>query len=79
MGRDEELAWSFDDRALPSRSGPAGSLWGGAWRLERRHGLSRLRHGGPGLVVADVEAGRTLLDLARFELEAESLLGPVWP
>ncbi len=39
------------------------------------HGLSNLRHGGAGTVVADVEAGRTYLDLARFELEAESLLG----
>lgn len=39
------------------------------------HGLFRLRHGGPGVVVADVEPGRTLSDLARFEIEAESLLG----
>lgn len=43
--------------------------------LGAAHGLSRLRHGGPGVVVADVEEGRTLSDLARFELEAESLLG----
>lgn len=43
--------------------------------LGARHGLSNLRHGGAGTVVADVEAGRTYLDLARFELEAESLLG----
>jgi len=42
--------------------------------LAERHGLSNLRHGGPGTVVADVEPGRTLSDLARFELEAESLL-----
>ncbi len=40
-----------------------------------RHGLSNLRHGGVGIVVADVAAGRTYLDLAWFELEAESLLG----
>jgi hypothetical protein len=39
------------------------------------HGLSNLRHGGPGTIVADVEHGRTLTDLARFELEAESLIG----
>ncbi|MGH3937814.1 MAG: hypothetical protein ACRDTG_04140 [Pseudonocardiaceae bacterium] len=43
--------------------------------LGTRHGLANLRHGGAGTVVADVEAGRTYLDLARFELEAESLLG----
>ncbi len=43
--------------------------------LAQRHGLSDLRHGGPGTIVADVAAGRTLSDLARFELEAESLLG----
>lgn len=44
-------------------------------RLGRRHGLSTLRHGGPGTLVVDVERGRTYLDLARFELEAEALLG----
>jgi len=43
--------------------------------LAQRHGLSNLRHGGPGTIVADVGPGRTLADLARFELEAESLLG----
>lgn len=43
--------------------------------LASRHGLSGLRHGGPGTIVADVEPGRTLSDLARFELEAESLIG----
>lgn len=37
--------------------------------LGTRHGLSNLRHGGAGTVVADVEAGRTYLDLTRFELE----------
>ena len=40
-----------------------------------RHGLSNLRHGGVGTVVADVEAGRTYLDLAQCELEAEPLWG----
>ena len=39
------------------------------------HGVTGLRHGGPGILVADVEVGRTLMDLALFELEAESLLG----
>ncbi len=43
--------------------------------LGAAHGLSRLRHAAPGVVVADVEDGRTLSDVARFELEAESLLG----
>jgi hypothetical protein len=44
--------------------------------LGARHGLSSLRHGGgAGTVVADVEAGRTYLDLGRCELEAESLWG----
>jgi hypothetical protein len=42
--------------------------------LAIRHGLTQLRHGGPGTVAADVEPGRTLNDLAQFELEAESLL-----
>ena len=43
--------------------------------LAANHGLSNLRHGGPGTIIADVEQGRTLMDLANFELEAESLLG----
>ena len=43
--------------------------------LGQRHGLSGLTHGGPGTLVVDVEPGRTYLDLARFELEAEALLG----
>jgi len=43
--------------------------------LAVRHGLSQLRHGGRGTIVAEVEPGRTLTDLAHFELEAESLLG----
>lgn len=38
-----------------------------------RHGLSNLGHGGPGTVFA--ASRHTLCDLARFELEAESLLG----
>jgi hypothetical protein len=42
--------------------------------LGKRHGISHLRHGGPGTVVADVEAGRTYFDLARFEMEARALL-----
>lgn len=43
--------------------------------LAKRHGLSNLRHGGPGKIVADVERGRTYFDLARFEMEARSVLG----
>ena len=43
--------------------------------LGRRHGIVNLRHGGPGKVVADVEQGRTYFDLARFEMEARSILG----
>lgn len=43
--------------------------------LAAGHGLTNLRHGGLGVVVADVEPGRTLGDLARFEIEAEVLLG----
>lgn len=42
--------------------------------LARRHGLSNLRHAGPGVVVADVASGRTYFDVARFELEAEAVL-----
>lgn len=42
--------------------------------LARRHGLSSLRHAGPGLLVADVANGRTYFDIARFELEAEAVL-----
>jgi len=42
--------------------------------LGHRHGLSGFRHAGPGAVVADAEAGRTYLDVARFELEAEGML-----
>jgi len=43
--------------------------------LAKRHGLSNLRHGRPGKVVADVDQGRTYFDLARFEMEACSVLG----
>lgn len=47
--------------------------------LARDHGLVALRHAGRGRVVADVEPGRTYLDVARFELEAESLIGArIW-
>lgn len=42
--------------------------------LGQRHGLSNFRHAGPGRVVADAEMGRTYLDVARFELEAEGML-----
>lgn len=43
--------------------------------LADRHGLSNLRQADRGAVVADVAPGRTYLDLADFELEAESVLG----
>ena len=43
--------------------------------LGESHGISGLRHAGEGTVVADVAPGHTYFDLARFELEAESLLG----
>ena len=43
--------------------------------LGARHGISGLRHGGPGWLVGDVADGRTLTDMALFEAEAESLLG----
>lgn len=42
--------------------------------LGQRHGLSIFRHAGRGRVVADAEAGRTYLDVANFELEAEGML-----
>lgn len=42
--------------------------------LSQLHGLSNFRHAGPGRVVADADAGRTYLDVAKFELEAEGML-----
>lgn len=42
--------------------------------LSGRHGLSNLRYGGSGTVIADVEPNRSLINLANFELEAETLL-----
>ncbi|MHB8296086.1 MAG: hypothetical protein ACYDH5_16005 [Acidimicrobiales bacterium] len=64
------------DQPLPSASEDLLDRYGAVLTdLGAAHGLSRLRHGGPGVVVADVDAGRTLSDLALFELEAESLLG----
>lgn len=42
--------------------------------LAGRHGLSNLRHGGPGTVVVDVAPGRSYFDLAEFEYEAEAVL-----
>ena len=43
--------------------------------LAAAHGITGLRHGRPGWLVGDVAAGRTLMDMARFEAEATSLLG----
>lgn len=43
--------------------------------LAAQHGLTELRHGGDGVVVATVEPGRTYLDLARFEADAAAVLG----
>lgn len=42
--------------------------------LATKHGLSNLRLAGDGQLIADVNAGRTLLDIARFELEARAVL-----
>ncbi len=42
--------------------------------LARRHGLSNLRVAGEGRLVADVAKARTLLDIARFEIEAQAVL-----
>lgn len=42
--------------------------------LAQRHGLTNLCLGGDGQLVADVAAGRTLLDIARFENEAQAVL-----
>lgn len=42
--------------------------------LARRHGLTNLCLAGDGQLVADVAAGRTLLDIARFENEAQAVL-----
>lgn len=43
--------------------------------LAERHGLSNLRRAGDGCVIADIASGRTYLDVARFELDAQSVLG----
>lgn len=45
--------------------------------LAYKHGLSGLRVAGDGVLIADVASGRTLLDVARFELEAEAVLQAV--
>jgi hypothetical protein len=42
--------------------------------LAARHGLTNLHRAGTGRLVADVNAGRTHLDVASFELDAEGLL-----
>lgn len=42
--------------------------------LAGRHGLSKLRLVEDGQVIADIDEGRTLLDVARFEIEAQALL-----
>ena len=42
--------------------------------LARGHGLSNLRLVEDGQVIADIDPGRTLLDVARFEIEAQGLL-----
>lgn len=42
--------------------------------LARGHGLTSLRLAGDGQIIADVAEGRTLLDIARFEIEAQAIL-----
>lgn len=42
--------------------------------LGERHGLSNFRKAGEGQVIADIEKGRTYMDIAHFEIEAEGLL-----
>jgi hypothetical protein len=39
-----------------------------------RHGLSNLHRAGDGRTIADIAEGKTYLDVARFELEAETVL-----
>lgn len=39
-----------------------------------RHGLSNLHRAGDGRIIADIADGKTYLDVARFELEAEAVL-----
>ena len=74
---DDPTSWhaTVDTVTVPARKELLDRFAAVLADLGARHGLSNLRHGGAGTVVADVEAGRTYLDLARFELEAESLLG----
>jgi hypothetical protein len=42
--------------------------------LGLRHGLSNFRLGRPGELIADISWGRTYLDVARFELDAEAVI-----
>lgn len=42
--------------------------------LAAQHGISGLQRAGDGQLVGDVAPGRTLLDIALFELAAQSLL-----
>ena len=42
--------------------------------LARGHGLTNLRLAGDGQLIADITEGRTLLDVARFEIEAQAVL-----
>lgn len=60
---------------LPPASDELLDRYGGVLHtLGAAHGITGLRHGRPGVVVGDVAPGRTYFDMARFELEAESLL-----
>lgn len=42
--------------------------------LAGNHVLTNLRLAGDGQLIADVDAGRTLLDIAHFEIEARAVL-----
>ena len=42
--------------------------------LGARHGLTNFRKAGDGRLIADIAAGNTYLDVARFEIEAEAVL-----
>ncbi len=42
--------------------------------LARGHGLANLRVAGEGQLIADIAKERTLLDIARFEIEAQAII-----
>ena len=70
VGRRHYDRWAWAQRQRNSSSVSLAFLRTSAWAAA----LSNFHRGGAGMVIAGVTPGRTYVDIARFEIEAEGLL-----